>query len=747
MKKKPHDLSLCCLAALLLVATAHADTLWATHDEIPTFFNSGMTGQSVKTPLLDTEVADDFNVIGTIDKVLADGNDCQGCYSNQPVTGVWVRFYEWTQNGPGALQYEAFLANGDPNFIWSPGSGPEYLQITLPEPFEATGWHFVSVQVAFSTQSVSTGKWYFYPVNWGATMGASAYVRDNNGSGNWSPLNPVRDASFALIGTYGGETPMSILSATSNPITPSARLRINGDGFGDEQWFGEVLINDVPAIVTQWTDTVIIAYIPEQTVIGEATLSVHTSGGESDTLQIDVQPRQSDGQIAWRFAVDADFMIHRPGVAPPGSDGSIYFNDYNHGRLYKVNAEGGLEWIVDALRGQTGLGGEGPVVVGDDGTVYVAVNPLGPTTDLVAFNPDGSIKWEFIEPDSWGVAAGPAIGPDGNVYVAFYDAEQECFGLTSFTPDGFFRWNNPGDPFLYEHGGLGAELVFGSSVGGGEIDQVVLTVDRDDDPWLYAFDMESGAQNWAVQRGVTEYFMQNQIQPETGTDGQVYMSEFIGFSGLGWALWAFDAATGERLWYYDPDILSAASGPEVGPDGTIYFSWDISRVGAVTKDGDPLWTHIDFTGVRTMPTVTNDNNVVMVGGGNFGESGTFKALDAKTGEELWKVQLQDENGNIVPDVRPLATSDSQMSYWPTVIVADSEAFQYCYLYAVHVGEPDGPPATPGDLNGDSVIGVADLTILLGSWGPCVNPSVCPADLTGDGAVGVGDLLMLLDGWG
>ena len=53
----------------------------------------------------------------------------------------------------------------------------------------------------------------------------------------------------------------------------------------------------------------------------------------------------------------------------------------------------------------------------------------------------------------------------------------------------------------------------------------------------------------------------------------------------------------------------------------------------------------------------------------------------------------------------------------------------------------------GDLDGDCHVGVKDLLILLGSWGPCDNCENCPADLNRDCVVGVVDLLMLLGNWG
>ncbi len=56
-------------------------------------------------------------------------------------------------------------------------------------------------------------------------------------------------------------------------------------------------------------------------------------------------------------------------------------------------------------------------------------------------------------------------------------------------------------------------------------------------------------------------------------------------------------------------------------------------------------------------------------------------------------------------------------------------------------------AIPGDLNGDGVVGVADLLILLANWGPCADCDDCPADLDGNCTVGVSDLLILLVNWG
>ncbi|MEC9373589.1 MAG: hypothetical protein VYC34_07085 [Planctomycetota bacterium] len=56
----------------------------------------------------------------------------------------------------------------------------------------------------------------------------------------------------------------------------------------------------------------------------------------------------------------------------------------------------------------------------------------------------------------------------------------------------------------------------------------------------------------------------------------------------------------------------------------------------------------------------------------------------------------------------------------------------------------------GDVDGDGVVGPADLAALLGSWGAPAcgdNTAPCPVDLDKDGAVGSGDLGALLGSWG
>jgi len=59
----------------------------------------------------------------------------------------------------------------------------------------------------------------------------------------------------------------------------------------------------------------------------------------------------------------------------------------------------------------------------------------------------------------------------------------------------------------------------------------------------------------------------------------------------------------------------------------------------------------------------------------------------------------------------------------------------------------GDDDVTGDLNGDGVVNVSDLLILLAQWGECPTGGDCTADLNDDGVVNVSDLLILLGNWG
>jgi predicted outer membrane repeat protein len=58
-----------------------------------------------------------------------------------------------------------------------------------------------------------------------------------------------------------------------------------------------------------------------------------------------------------------------------------------------------------------------------------------------------------------------------------------------------------------------------------------------------------------------------------------------------------------------------------------------------------------------------------------------------------------------------------------------------------------PSTVPADVNGDCVVSIPDLLLLLQAWGPCPDPPAeCPADVDGSGTVDIIDFQVLLYLW-
>ncbi|MEE8155108.1 MAG: PQQ-binding-like beta-propeller repeat protein [Phycisphaerales bacterium] len=111
---------------------------------------------------------------------------------------------------------------------------------------------------------------------------------------------------------------------------------------------------------------------------------------------------------------------------------------------------------------------------------------------------------------------------------------------------------------------------------------------------------------------------------------------------------------------------------------------------------------------------------------NTGEGNFGGPIDFETGSWAFSVACGDMDGDGDDDI---AIANQGMN--GTVVLINCTA-----------------PPTPGDLNGDGVVGAADLLILLASWGTCPDlPETCPADLDLNGSVGAADLLILLNNWG
>jgi outer membrane protein assembly factor BamB len=509
---------------------------------------------------------------------------------------------------------------------------------------------------------------------------------------------------FALLGLLSltvdvrGQTPL-IESLDGSTVAQSRRVVVHGSGFGASQGTGVVQIAGQPAPIAEWGSTEIHAYVPGDATVGPTTLAVQNDGGiSSAATPFEVLPQEPvTGRVDWRFQVDSQYVYHRPGI---GSDGTVYIGDVR-GRLYAVSPTGALKWILRT----GGDSDQGPVVVGSDDTIYLGADPGGPETHILAVNPDGSVKWTFVDPDGQGVIAGPNLGPDGNLYVV---TELPAFSAFSLDPQGNLRWNVPN--FL-EFGQVGQEISFGAP------GQMYFCLDG----FFEAISLD-GDPEWTVDVGAQGR------QTATGPDGTIYVqSEQLSTTKLA----AYDS-DGNQKWVYFDLFTNVPSAPDVGPDGVVYITRNTNQIHAVNPDGSAKWV-VTATGgfgtgggsqnPTTGPIVSPDNSQLVItgkqGGGTPGAVRSFATVD---GDVLWDVQLPFEAGSTITTAgRAKFTSDGSTVYAGTIGPFGLED-DYCYLYAIDasvsgsVCQPDlgfgGPGHATLSLCGDALAtgGTADLLL-------------------------------------
>ncbi len=704
-------------AAVLVAAPALGqDLLWDTTGGQ----GNRLTSVSSRTLLdgeivQDTEVADDFQVFGAVERLVMHGSNCTQC--TQPeLVGVFVHFYEWTADGPGALQAEHFVGADDPDFVYDRDL-PRLLDITLPEAFQASGWHFVSAQLVVEGFS---SLWAMIQANRENPINASVHFRDNLDGDGWAQdeffgTPEFSDFSFEL---YGDAAPF-IGGLSIGETTRSGRVVISGSGFGSDPGDSTVLIDGHEAIVTQRLGNEVHAYVPEEASIGTVTVQVVTLQGPSNTVSLDVVPRAADGRVLWRFQMDDRGTLQYIGRAP---DGTLYVSDGLV--VYALSAEGALLWIsTDAWGGR-------PMSIGTDGTIYTGIgHAQSASRTIVALDPDGSTKWSFTPPQPGGLLSGPNVGPDGNIYAVQEALDSGGFGAFSLDPDGNLRWSNQGDPIIHSDPGDNGAVAFAD-------DRVYVGVvtDADTSPVLWTFDFD-GDQLWTTWP----------FQPTSGGNHPVV--DPFGRVAFRWGQTGMRVLSvdGEEEWItLHPNGASATVRPGVDSAGNIYSGDFIGvELWSLDPDGSTRWVQPSSGELLSQLGVSPDDEVIVAGGSvGFGEPGWVRGYSTADGAQLWDIDLPAENGALQRTATkdPVFSADGATAYVTTQFAGAVN--DYGYVWAIATGDP-----RVGDVTGDGAVDIGDLLALLSAWGPCPPPPAsCPADLDGSGTVGIADLLVLLANW-
>ncbi len=213
------------------------------------------------------------------------------------------------------------------------------------------------------------------------------------------------------------------------------------------------------------------------------------------------------------------------------------------------------------------------------------------------------------------------------------------------------------------------------------------------------------------------------------------------WDGKSWSL----VGTGVNEGVFSLKSFDDGNGPAVFAGGSFLEAGGIPAINAARWDGSQ-WSNLGnedpkaFFGVISAMAIFDYGEgpaLYLTGNNGFGPEPIFQW----TGGPSWIVVTDELNGS-VKAITPFDDGTGPALYvGGGLLEAGGEAVGFIARWT------DCPMNTPGDLDGDGTVGVKDLLILLGNWGPCGDCDDCPADLDDDCAVGVKDLLTLLGNWG
>jgi hypothetical protein len=441
-------------------------------------------------------------------------------------------------------------------------------------------------------------------------------------------------ASSFMLALSAQAVPGQITALSATTLERSGYLEITGTGFGTD---GSVLIDGVTAPVASWQSTKIVAYVPETSQLASVPVQmVNTLGEKSNSLNLTVTARLADGRVNWRFRQDGPYSKVRPVIAP---DGTIYSIDINY-HLYALSPDGGLKWVA---RGA----GSKALAVGNDGTVYTASE-----SDMKAYNPDGTLKWTFVENPYALYLVGMTVGPDGNIYAV----ATEGVGAFSLTPAGALRWSKP-EPYDAQQPVEYQELVFGPN---GSTTQLYFYANSH----LKAYRLDGGLA-WTVNSD----FGQPAVSP---LDGSIHAS-FGAYSANGTLNWIFSS----------PYPYNTNTPPDIAGDGTHYFVQNTIELFALTSTGTQKW-HVTMKDTGDNAIVDPQNTQIVVGSANLLiKPGYIKSLSTQDGHELWRVALAKENGfNQFPDSRARFSADGATAYMITATATGNNDTSRSFVYSL-----------------------------------------------------------------
>jgi parallel beta-helix repeat protein len=421
----------------------------------------------------------------------------------------------------------------------------------------------------------------------------------------------------------------------------------------------------------------------------------------------------TNGVLLWSYDTNSAPAVAEPAMAGVerllcsptiGPDGTVYVGGED-GKLFAINASGELRWTH-----HTGSSIYSSPAVSPDGKIYVCSQD----GIVYALASDGSELWSFETtgpaqlPGS--IFASPAIGNDGTVYIAgLFDPN-----LYALNPnDGSIKWVRNFE-FLYdgyeEWRGIKVGLPFASPViaEDGTIYQTVLY-----DPNFYAINPNDGTIIWSKYIGgycgwlegcLASYYyyyphhsIQECLEEAAEQDGcedlRNYLEEYS--DSTGW------------------------SEPALGPDGTIYVSFDDPYLRAIDPNGSFKWvTRLGTVGGFTL-TVGDDGLIYAA------SDDGYLCVVNPDGQEIARFNSgRGLNFPVISADNTLIIADWQDD---TVLISDTNNV----VWAIGSGDCNDQVLIlhrPQDLDGSRAVNFIDFALLATDWLKCTDDIFDPNTL-------------------
>ena len=325
-------------------------------------------------------------------------------------------------------------------------------------------------------------------------------------------------------------------------------------------------------------------------------------------LFVTVAGSASAAQFKWRVASSAPYSQVRPAVGP---DGSVYAVDVRD-NLIAVAADGTELWRV-ANAGSKG------VDVGGDGTIYT-----GNENWIKAFNPDGSLKWTFMQNPRAFVFIDVAVGPDGNIY-AVASSGMGVFSLADGGPDNpVLRWQTP-EPYTRAFVGY-TEIAFGQSTTPGCIQQLYFYANGH----TRAVCLEDGGSIFSVGGGNT--------RPKVSPVDNTWHRGDSAYS-----------PDGVLQWRAEFPLFAGSYEPSLAWDGTHYTVVGGDELFALDLLGAVQWTAA-LNEVVGLPDVDPTKSVVIMPTSLSSGPLALKAVSAADGSPLWRMEFPADDSGLAQHI-------------------------------------------------------------------------------------------------